>query len=176
MSDTTPTNGHEPDGSDRANRAAAPTGWGTAPTPTSTSTLDAPAPQQQQQQQQEPYRADADARNPGAWDSTAPNGATPWYGAGAATTRRSTGPKPPWFWPLLAAIVGLAALLVGGGVGFAIGHAIGADRTQSTTQVPDTNRFPGNGTGQAPGYGSGSSDGSTSDGTSDGSSSDGTGS
>ncbi|MCS6562539.1 MULTISPECIES: hypothetical protein [Curtobacterium] len=177
MSDTTPTNGHEPDGSDRANRAAAPTGWGTAPTPTSTSTLDAPAPQQQQQQQQ-PYRPDADARNPGAWDSTAPNGATPWYGAGAgaATTRRSTGPKPPWFWPLLAAIVGLAALLVGGGVGFAIGHAIGADRTQSTTQVPDTNRFPGNGTGQAPGYGSGSSDGSTSDGTSDGSSSDGSGS
>lgn len=150
MSDTTPTNGHGPDGSDPANRAPTPTSWGAAPTPTSTSTLDAPAPQQPQQQQQQPYRADA-----GAWDSTAPNGATPWYGAAAGaaspTDRRSTGPKPPWFWPLLAAIVGLAALLVGGGVGFAIGHAIGADRTQSTTQVPGTNRFPGNGTGQAPG-------------------------
>lgn len=170
MSDTTPTNGHEQDGSDRADRATTPTGWGAAPTPTSTSTLDAPAPQQQQ-----PYRADAGATNPGAWDSTAPNGATPWYGAGAATNRRSAGPKPPWFWPLLAAIVGLAALLVGGGVGFAIGHAIGADRSQSTTQVPGTNRFPGNGTGQAPGYGSGSSDG-TSGGTSGGSSTDGTGS
>jgi hypothetical protein len=154
MTDTTPTNGHEPAGSAPANRATTPTGWGAAPTPTSTSTLDAPAPQQQQ-----PYRADAGARNPGTWDSTAPNRATPWYGAGAATNRRSAGPKPPWFWPLLAAIVGLAALLVGGAVGFAIGHAIGADRTQSTTQVPGTNRFPGNGTGQAPGYGSGSSDG-----------------
>lgn len=145
MSDTTPTNGHEPDGSDRADQAT-PTGWGAAPTPTSTSTLDAPAPQQQ------PYRADAGARHPGAWDpgawdSTTPDGATPWYGAGTSTDRRSTGPKPPWFWPILAAIVGLAALLVGGGVGFAIGHAIGADRTQSTTQVPGTNRFPGNGTG-----------------------------
>jgi hypothetical protein len=152
MSDTTPTNGHGPDGSDPANGATTPTGWGASPAPTSTSTLDAPAPQQQQQQ---PYRADAGARNPGAWDSTAPNGATPWYGAAAGaaspTNRRSTGPKPPWFWPLLAAIVGLAALLVGGGVGFAIGHAIGADRTQSTTQLPGTNRFPGNGTGQAPG-------------------------
>ncbi|WP_412169270.1 hypothetical protein ACLUS2_009780 [Curtobacterium flaccumfaciens pv. flaccumfaciens] len=166
MSDTTPTNGHEPDGSDPANRATAPTGWGAAPTPTSTSTLDAPAPQQQQQPPQ-PYRADAGAGTgagtPGAWDSTAPNGTTPWYGAAAGaaspTNRRSTGPKPPWFWPFLAAIVGLAALLVGGGVGFAIGHAIGADRTQSTTQVPGTNRFPGNGTGQAPGYGSDSTDG-----------------
>lgn len=167
MSDITPTNGHEPDGSDPANRATTPTGWGAAPTPTSTSTLDAPAPQhhqQQQQQQQQPYRADAGATTPGAWDSTAPNGTTPWYGAAAGaaagaaspTNRRGAGPKPPWFWPLLAAIVGLAALLVGGGVGFAIGHAIGADRTQSTTQVPGTNRFPGNGTGQAPGYGTGS--------------------
>ncbi|WIE82562.1 hypothetical protein [Curtobacterium sp. MCPF17_021] len=155
MSDTTPTNGHGPDGSDPANRATTPTGWGAAPT--STSTLDAPAPQQpqQQQQQQQPYRADAGAGAPGGWDATAPNGATPWYGAAAGaaspTNRRSAGPKPPWFWPLLAAIVGLAALLVGGGVGFAIGHAIGADRTQSTTQVPGTNRFPGNGTDQAPG-------------------------
>ncbi|MBT1545876.1 hypothetical protein [Curtobacterium aurantiacum] len=163
MSDTTPTNGHQPDGSDRAPQATTPTGWGAAPTPTSTSTLDAPAPQQQQQQ-----RADAGARTPGAWDSAAPNGTTPWYGAGTATDRRSPGPKPPWFWPLLAAIVGLAALLVGGGVGFAVGHAIGADRSQSTTQVPGTNRFPGNGTGQAPG--------SSTDGTSDGSTDSGTGS
>lgn len=157
MSDTTPPNRHEQDGSDRTDRATTPAGWGSAPTPTSTSTLDAPAPQQQQQ----PYRADAGATNPGTWDSTAPNGTTPWYGAGSATNRRSAGPKPPWFWPLLAAIVGLAALLVGGGVGFAIGHAIGADRSQSTTQVPGTNGFPGNGTGQAPGYGSGSSDSGT---------------
>ncbi|PZF31966.1 MULTISPECIES: hypothetical protein [unclassified Curtobacterium] len=146
MSDTTPTNDHQPDGSHPVDRATTPTGWGAAPTPTSTSTLDAPAPQQQQQPQPQ-YRADAGAWTPGAWDSTAPNGTTPWYGAGATANRRSAGPKPPWFWPLLAAIVGLAALLVGGGVGFAIGHAIGADRTQSTTQVPGTNRFPGDGTG-----------------------------
>jgi hypothetical protein len=168
MSDTTPTNGHEPDGSAPASHAAPTADWGSAPTPTSTATLDTPA---QQEQQQQPYRADA-----GAWNPGAPNGATPWYGSGTPTNRGDRGPKPPWFWPILAAIVGLAALLVGGGIGFAIGHAIGSDRAQSTTQVPGTNggtnQFPGNGTGQAPGYGSGSSDGS---GSTDGSDS-GTGS
>lgn len=145
MSDTTPTNGHEPDGSVPANRATTPTGWDA--TPTSTATLDGPAlaqqqPPQPQQQQQQPYRADT-----GAWNPGAPNGTTPWYGAGTTGDRRSTGPKPPWFWPVLAAVVALAALLVGGGVGFAVGHAIGADRSQSTTRVPGTDRFPGNGTG-----------------------------
>ena len=140
MSDTTPTNGHEPDGSVPANRATTPTGWDA--TPTSTATLDGPALAQQQQPQPQPYRADT-----GAWNPGAPNGTTPWYGAGAPGNRRSTGPKPPWFWPLLAAVVALAALLVGGGVGFAVGHAIGADRSQSTTRVPGTDRFPGNATG-----------------------------
>lgn len=144
MSDTTPTNGHEPARSVPANRATTPTGWDA--TPTSTATLDGPALAQQQppqpQQQQQPYRADTEAWNPGA-----PNGTTPWYGAGTTGDRRSTGPKPPWFWPVLAAVVALAALLVGGGVGFAVGHAIGADRSQSTTRVPGTDRFPGNGTG-----------------------------
>ncbi|MCS6578815.1 hypothetical protein [Curtobacterium poinsettiae] len=145
MSDTTPTNGHEPARSVPANRATTPTGWDA--TPTSTATLDGPAlaqqqPPQPQQQQQQPYRADT-----GAWNPGAPNGTTPWYGAGTTGDRRSTGPKPPWFWPVLAAVVALAALLVGGGVGFAVGHAIGADRSQSTTRVPGTDRFPGNGTG-----------------------------
>ncbi|MGY2900166.1 hypothetical protein ACVKXF_002821 [Curtobacterium sp. PvP017] len=121
MSDTTPPNGHAPGDPTRTPPVAAPAGWGSAPTPTSTATLDAPA----------------------------PNGATPWYGT-AAPTNRTSAPKPPWFWPVLAAIVGLAALLVGGGIGFAIGHAIGGDQSRSTTQLPGTNggtnQFPG-GTG-----------------------------
>ncbi|MBF4613179.1 hypothetical protein [Curtobacterium sp. VKM Ac-1376] len=175
MSDTTPTNGHEPDGSPRTPHAASSAGWGSAPTPTSTATLETPAPDHSTPSgpsaQQQPYRADT-----GAWNPGAPNGATPWYGAAAPTNRRNNAPKPPWFWPILAAIVGLAALLIGGGIGFAIGHEIGGDQSQSTTQVPGTNggtnQFPGNGTGQAPGYGSGSSDGS---GSTDGSDS-GTGS
>lgn len=163
MSDTTPTNGHEPGNAARTPSAAAPAGWGSAPTPTSTATLDAPAPAPATHQYaQQPYRSDA-----GSWNAGDPNGATPWYGASAPTSRKSA-PKPPWFWPVLAAIVGLAALLVGGGIGFAIGHAIGGDQSQSTTQVPGTNggtnQFPGNGTGQLPGYGSGSgTDGSSSD-------------
>ncbi|MBF4602948.1 hypothetical protein [Curtobacterium sp. VKM Ac-2884] len=165
MSDTTPPNGHEPGDAARTPSAAAPVGWGSAPTPTSTATLDAPAPTPNQYAQQ-PYRSDV-----GSWNAGDPNGPTPWYGASGPTSRKSA-PKPPWFWPVLAAIVGLAALLVGGGIGFAIGHAIGGDQSQSTTQVPGTNggtnggtnQFPGNGTGQLPGYGSGSdTDGSSSD-------------
>lgn len=164
MSDTTPPNGHAPGDPTRTPPAAAPAGWGSAPTPTSTATLDAPAPAPNQSAQQ-PYRSDAGSRNAGD-----PNGATPWYGASTPTNRKSA-PKPPWFWPVLAAIIGLAALLVGGGIGFAIGHALGGNQSQSTTQVPGTNggtnggtnQFPGNGTGQLPGYGSGSgTDGSSS--------------
>lgn len=169
MSDTTPPNGHEPADAARTPSAAAPTGWGSAPTPISTATLDAPAPAQNQYAQQ-PFRADA-----GSWNAGDPNGATPWYGASAPANRKSA-PKPPWFWPVLAAVVGLAALLVGGGIGFAVGHAIGGSQSRSSTQVPGTNggtnQFPGNGTGQLPGYGSGSG----TDGSSDGSSDSGTGS
>lgn len=167
MSDTTPPNGHAPGDPTRTPPAAAPAGWGSAPTPTSTATLDAPAPAPAPNQSaQQPYRSDA-----GSWNAGDPNGATPWYGASTPTNRKSA-PKPPWFWPVLAAIIGLAALLVGGGIGFAIGHALGGNQSQSTTQVPGTNggtnggtnQFPGNGTGQLPGYGSGSgTDGSSSD-------------
>lgn len=161
MSDTTPPNGHAPGDPTRTPPAAAPAGWGSAPTPTSTATLDAPAPAPNHSAQQ-PYRSDA-----GSWNAGDPNGATPWYGASSPTNRKSA-PKPPWFWPVLAAIIGLAALLVGGGIGFAIGHAIGGNQSQSTTQVPGTNggtnQFPGNGTGQLPGYGSGT-DGSSDSGT-----------
>lgn len=161
MSDTTPPNGHAPGDPTRTPPAAAPAGWGSAPTPTSTATLDAPAPAPNHSAQQ-PYRSDA-----GSWNAGDPNGATPWYGASTPTNRKSA-PKPPWFWPVLAAIIGLAALLVGGGIGFAIGHAIGGNQSQSTTQVPGTNggtnQFPGNGTGQLPGYGSGT-DGSSDSGT-----------
>ncbi|WP_336698299.1 hypothetical protein [Curtobacterium sp. USHLN213] len=128
---------------------ASPAGWGAAPTPTSTATLDAPAPAPEH-----PYATPAPSA--GSWNPGAPNGATPWYGS-AATPRRGRGPRPPWFWQVLAVGVGLAALLVGGGIGFAIGHAIGGGTSQSTTQVPGTNggtnQFPGGGTGQFPGNG-----------------------
>ncbi|PCN48593.1 hypothetical protein Csp2054_05695 [Curtobacterium sp. 'Ferrero'] len=112
--------------------AAAPHGWDAAPTPTATR---APG--------GDPYAAE--------WD-TAQQTPTPWYGRTDAPG--STKPRPPWFWPVVAAAVGVAALLAGGGIGFAIGHAIGG-QTQSTSQFPGrgTNGFPGygGGTGQFPG-------------------------
>jgi hypothetical protein len=144
MSDTTPTNPGDPTQRTDAHPTAtqpptaypsSPAGWGAAPTPTSTATLDAPA---------------APAAPPAGPYAQHPYGATPWYGNAAATPagKRRGGPKPPWFWPIVAVAVGLAALLVGGGIGFAIGHAIGGGTGQSTTQVPGngTNGFPGGGT------------------------------
>ena len=66
-----------------------------------------------------------------------------WYGTptpapGTAPAGRST-PHPPWFWPVIAAAIGLGALLVGGGVGFAVGHAVASHNVSS---------FTGPGTGQ----------------------------
>ncbi|MGU3409528.1 hypothetical protein ACLBWP_05420 [Microbacterium sp. M1A1_1b] len=91
----------------------------------------------------------------------APAGPTPWYGAAATTVPAK--PRPPWFWPVIAVAVGLAALLAGGGAGFAIGHAIGAHQSSSTTQFPGqgSNGFPGRGggTGTFPGQGSGTDSG-----------------
>ncbi len=55
-----------------------------------------------------------------------------------APAGRST-PHPPWFWPVIAAAIGLGALLVGGGVGFAVGHAVASHGVSS---------FTGPGTGQ----------------------------
>ncbi|WP_267419790.1 MULTISPECIES: hypothetical protein [unclassified Curtobacterium] len=106
-----------------------------------------------------------------------PVGPTPWYGAGAQSPRTGK-PRPPWFWPVIAIAIGLAALLAGGGVGFAIGHAIATHQTHSTPQIPGqgTNRFPGQGggTNQFPGQGGGTgTDGSTGTG---GTGTDGTGS
>ncbi|SDQ60832.1 hypothetical protein SAMN02800687_2079 [Curtobacterium sp. UNCCL20] len=159
MTDSTPTNP-----SDRPERSEqhAPAGWGAAPTPTSTATLDTPAPPA------------APVWN--SWQPGQPNGATPWYGAAATAKRR--GPKPPWFWPVVLVSVGLAALLAGGGIGFAVGHAIGG-ASQSTTQLPGTgggtNRFPGGGTGQFPGSGTQGGTG-TGTGTGSGTGSDSSGS
>jgi len=147
MTDDTPTTP-----ADRPTDASS-TAWGAAPAPTSTSTptstfdppdavSTAPSGWQQGNWQQ------------ASWQQSGPNGPTPWYGT-AATSRRK-GPKPPWFWPIVAVVVGLAALLVGGGVGFAVGHAIGG-AGHSTTQVPGTNggtdQLPGGGTGRFPGNG-----------------------
>jgi len=60
-----------------------------------------------------------------------------WYGTptpapGSAPAGRST-PHPPWFWPVIAAAIGLGALLVGGGVGFAVGHAVASHGVSSFT-------------------------------------------
>ncbi|WP_420365347.1 hypothetical protein AAEP80_17710 [Curtobacterium sp. L3-7] len=119
--------------------------WSAAPAPTST--VDP----------QQPYRAE-----PNGWYGQGPGpvGPTAWYGAAAPGGQRSGTPRPPWFWPVLAIVIGVAALLVGGGAGFAIGHAIGEHQSRSsTTQVPGqgSNGFPGGtdgGTNQFPGQGS----------------------
>ncbi|MFJ4296120.1 hypothetical protein [Curtobacterium sp. NPDC089689] len=124
--------------------AAAPSGWDAAPTAGQTAT-DTRTPGT------DPYAAE--------WD-TARQTPTPWYGNAQAQGR--TKPRPPWFWPVIAAAVGVAALLVGGGVGFAIGHAIGGTQSQGTSQFPGrgTNGFPGygGGTGQQPGSTQGGTD------------------
>uniref|UniRef100_A0A942T8T5 Uncharacterized protein n=1 Tax=Neobacillus citreus TaxID=2833578 RepID=A0A942T8T5_9BACI len=149
---------------------AAPAGWGAAPAAGSTATLDAPV-------RPDPYGQQHRAEP--TWGGTAPNGPTPWYGAAAQQPTKRAQPKPPWFWPVIAAAVGLAALLAGGGIGFAVGHALGGGQGQSTTQLPGggTNQFPGygnGGTNQLPGGtqdGSGTSGSGTSGSGSDSSSS-----
>jgi hypothetical protein len=101
------------------------------------------------------------AAAPSGWGAAPTPAATPWYGTPTPTPMptpapRTNGPKPPWFWPVIAAVVGLAALLAGGGIGFTVGHAIGGSH-QTTTRVPGTNggtdELPGGGTGQFPGNG-----------------------
>lgn len=121
---------------------------------------DAPAPQEH-----EPVRTDAGWGStpvgPSAWNGTAAPAGTQtgspagpyagpptWSTWSSAPTQRTTKPRPPWFWPVVAVVVGVAAVLAGGGVGFAIGHAIGSHQSQSTPQFPGgTNRFPGQGGG-----------------------------
>lgn len=93
-----------------------------------------------------------------------------WYGTptpapGTAPAGRST-PHPPWFWPVIAAAIGLGALLVGGGVGFAVGHAVASHGVSSFTG-PGTGQYgprgqSGSGQSGTGGNGSGStSNGST---------------
>ena len=96
----------------------------------------------QHAQQPDPGWAQAPAPGPGPGPGQ-PAGPTAWYGATASP--RAGRRRPPWSWPVIAIAVGLAALLAGGGAGFAIGHAIGTHHTQSTPQFPGqgTNRFPG---------------------------------
>ena len=131
----------------------------------------------QHTQQPDPGWAQAPAPGPGPGPGPGqPAGPTAWYGATASP--RAGRRRPPWSWPVIAIAVGLAALLAGGGAGFAIGHAIGTHHTQSTPQFPgqDTNRFPGQsgGTDQLPGQDGGTgTDGSTGTG---GTGTDGTGS
>ncbi len=141
-----------PDGWDAA-PAAAPDGWDAAPTATTTRAPGA-----------EPSAADPYAAE---WN-TAQQTPTPWYGQ--AGTPRSTKPRPPWFWPVVATAVGVGALLAGGGIGFAVGHAI-SGQSQGTSQFPGrgTNGFPGygGGTGQFPGGAQGGGTG-TQDGTGSG--------
>ena len=124
-------------------------GWASAPAAT-------PPGQQAQSGQYGQQSQYGQYGQPDHFGAPGPAGPTPWYGA-AARPGRSAAPKPPWFWPVIAVVVGLAALSAGGGVGFAIGHAIGSHQSQSGTQLPGrgTNEFPGQGggTGQLPGQG-----------------------
>lgn len=103
-----------------------PYGWGAAPAAGPTAMLDEPpaAPGQP------------------SW-AAAPVGPAAWTGQPSGTAGRMR-PKPPWFWPVVAVAVGLGALLAGGGVGYAVGHAIGASHSSSVT-VPGGGRggFPG---------------------------------
>lgn len=103
-----------------------PHGWGAAPAAGPTTTLDGPPA----------------ATGQPSW-AAAPIGPAAWTGQPSGTAGR-TRPKPPWFWPVVAVAVGLGALLAGGGVGYAVGHAIGASHSGSVT-VPGGGRggFPG---------------------------------
>ncbi|WP_137768094.1 hypothetical protein [Curtobacterium sp. SGAir0471] len=66
---------------------------------------------------------------------------TPWYGP--APSGRVRGPRPSWVLPVVAVAIGAGALLVGGGVGFAVGHAVG---THQAPAVPGgTQQLPGGG-------------------------------
>lgn len=100
----------------------ASSGWQAAPSPSDPPPGAAP----------HPYAA-----VPPPYGQPSPYAASAWQ-RGPSTS----GPKPPWFWPIVAVAVGLAALLVGGGVGFAVGHAIGEHQSR-TSQLP---QFGGDGT------------------------------
>jgi hypothetical protein len=79
--------------------------WAAAPAATPTSTLSPPPP---------------------SWSGT------PDPTPGTTPAGRSA-PHPPWFWPVIATAIGLGALLVGGGVGFAVGHAVASHGVSSFT-------------------------------------------
>lgn len=170
MTDRTPGTPSDASEQDRTTTSSSAQGWGVAPAAGSTATLDADTVAAHQAPANDPYAAPAPyaaqnayaPQNPytqqdpyGAWNGTTPAGPTAWYGQ-SGTTKRRGGPRPPWFWPVVAVVVGIAALLAGGGIGYAVGHAIGGSG-QSSTQVPGTNggtnQFPGGGTGQFPGNG-----------------------
>jgi hypothetical protein len=164
MNETSPT-GVDGTGATTPHPAStAPSGWDAAPT----ATIDEPAPASAPAGGGYPAPA-GDPYGPGVWRG----GATPGW-SGAPERRRK--PRAPWFWPVVAIVVGLAALLVGGGIGFAIGHAIGSGSSSSTSQFPgrDGNGFPGGGTGQFPGQGGTGTNGGTGTGTGTGTSGTGT--
>lgn len=103
-----------------------------------------------------------------AWAAGNPQGAratgdpqTAWYGGPVPTGRRT--PHRPWVWPVVAVAVGLVALLVGGGLGFAIGHAVADVRATSSVTGPGGQVGPGTGQvgpGSDTGTGTGGQDGS----------------
>ena len=104
MTDTTPPERRSDDRRDERHDQR-PDAWAAAPAAAPTATLSPPPP---------------------SWYGT------PTPAPGSAPAGRST-PHPPWFWPVIAAAIGLGALLVGGGVGFAVGHAVASHGVSSFT-------------------------------------------
>ena len=104
MTDTTPPERRSDDRRDERHDQR-PDAWAAAPAAAPTATLSPPPP---------------------SWYGT------PTPAPGTAPAGRST-PHPPWFWPVIAAAIGLGALLVGGGVGFAVGHAVASHGVSSFT-------------------------------------------
>lgn len=113
MTDTTPPERRPDDRHDQR-----PDAWAAAPAAAPTATLSPPPP---------------------SWYGTPTPAPTPATAPGTAPAGRST-PHPPWFWPVIAAAIGLGALLVGGGVGFAVGHAIASHGVSSSTG-PGTGQY-----------------------------------
>ena len=110
MTDTTPPERRSDDRRDERHDQR-PDAWAAAPAAAPTATLSPPPP---------------------SWYGTPTPAPAPATGPGSAPAGRST-PHPPWFWPVIAAAIGLGALLVGGGVGFAVGHAVASHGVSSFT-------------------------------------------
>ncbi|GAA1494443.1 hypothetical protein [Curtobacterium herbarum] len=130
MSDTTPPRRRPDERTDGPHDA-----WAAAPAAAPTATLSPPPPSWYGTPTAAPAAASASAAAPG-----------PVQTPGPVPAGRNT-PHPPWFWPVVAAAIGLGALLVGGGVGFAVGHAVASHGVSSFT-VPGGGSGPGTGTGQ----------------------------